>query len=99
MTRPRTPNVRRIAFHRECYEQLEQHLHDSELQLLHKEFLLDLAALTDFLECENYIGAYSIATAMNEKFKTLIPDWEKLARLHVPKDYEVPDVQLTPSNV
>ena len=97
MSRPRTPNVRRIAFQRECYQQLEHYLKDSELQLLDKEFLLDLAALTDFLECKNYVGAHYIAVAMNEKFKTLIPDWEKLARLHVPTDYQTPDIQLNPS--
>ena len=87
MTRPHKPNIRRIAFQKQCYEDLEVYLQDHDMQLNHKEFLLDLAALVDFLEAENYIGAHYIASVLSERFKTKIPEWEKLAKLHIPKDW------------
>jgi hypothetical protein len=93
MTRPPTPNIRRIAYLRECYQELETYLHEREMHQSHKEFLLDLAALTDFIANENYVGAHYLATTLNEKLKSLLPDWEKLARLHVPTDYQTPDIQ------
>jgi hypothetical protein len=94
MTLPKKPNVRRIAFQRECFQELEEYLREKEMHQSHKEFLFDLAAFADFLEKENYIGAHYLGVVLNEKLKTLLPDWEKLSRLHVPKTYETPDIQL-----
>ena len=96
MTKPSTPNIRRIAFQRHCYEQLEQYLKERDMQLNHKELLLDLAALVDFLEEENYIGASYLAEVLQERFKVKAPEWRKLAKLHVQKGFEVPDIQLEP---
>jgi hypothetical protein len=93
MTLPNKPNIRRIAFQRQCYEELEVYLNEHDMKLNHKEFLLDLAALIDFLEGENYIGAHYIATVLLERLKTKLPEWEKLAKLHVPKDWEVPVIE------
>jgi hypothetical protein len=80
-------------FKQECSIELEQYLKEAELQLNHQEFLLDLAALVDFLEAENYIGAHYLACVLQERLKTKIPEWERAAKLHVPKDWEVPDIQ------
>jgi hypothetical protein len=93
MTTPNKPNIRRIAFQRQCFGELEDYLQEHDMKLNHKEFLLDLAALVDFIETENYIGAHYIAVAINERLKTKIPEWEKLAKLHVPKDWEVPIIE------
>ncbi len=93
MTLPNKPNIRRIAFQKQCYEELEAYLNEHDMKLNHKEFLLDLAALVDFLESENYIGAHYIATVIAERLKTKLPEWEKLAKLHVPKDWEVPIIE------
>jgi hypothetical protein len=90
MTLPKKPNVRRITFQKECYEALEKYLIESEMKLNHKEFVLDLAALVDFLDTENYVGAHYIANVLAERLKTKVAEWERLAKLHVPKDYEVP---------
>ena len=98
MTRPQRPNIRRITYQKQCFEEWERYLKDTELQLNHQEFLLDLAALADFLESENYIGAHYLACVLQERLKTKIPEWAKAARLHVPTDWEVPDVQLNPEN-
>jgi hypothetical protein len=92
MTRHRTPNLRRISFQRECYQELEQYLLDRDMSVYYKEFLLDLAAMTDFLSNENYVGAHYLAVALNEKLKTLLPVYEKLARLHVPDDYTASEI-------
>lgn len=96
MTRPQKPNIRRIAFKKECYAELEAYLESSELEMNQKEFTLDLAALIDFLEKENYIGAYYIASCINERLKSQLPEWEKRANRHVPEHWEVPDIQLNP---
>ena len=93
MTHPHKPNIRRIAFQRQCHEQLEAYLQDHDMQLNHQEFLLDLAALVDFLETENYLGAHYLGTVLSERLKTKIPEWEKLAKLHVPKGWEVPVIE------
>ena len=87
MTLPNKPNIRRIEFQKKCYEHLEGYLQDKSMKLNHKEFLLDLAALVDFLEVENYIGAHYIASVLSKRFETKIPEWEKLAKLHIPKDW------------
>lgn len=97
MSRPHKPNIRRIAFQARCFYELEAYLKEHEMELNHKEFLLDLAALLDFLETENYVGAHYIGTVINERLKTKIPEWEKKANNHVPKDWEVPDIQLDPT--
>ena len=96
MAKPHTPNIRRIAFQRQCYEQLEQYLEERDMQLNHKELLLDLAALVDFLEEENYIGASYLVEVLQERFKVKAPEWRKLAKLHVQKGFETPDIQLEP---
>jgi hypothetical protein len=92
MTQHRTPNLRRISFQRECYQELEQYLLDRDMSVYYKEFLLDLAAMTDFLSNENYVGAHYLAVALNEKLKTLLPVYEKLARLHVPTEYTASEI-------
>ncbi len=94
MTRPTKPNIRRIAYKRQCFQELERYLKETELQLNHQEFLLDLAALVDFLESENYIGAHYMGSVLQERLKTKIPEWERAAEYHVPSDWEVPDIQL-----
>ena len=96
MTRPHKPNIRRIAYQRTCFDELHTYLKEHELQMNHKEFLLDLAALIDFLEDENYVGAHYLATVINERLKTKIPEWEKKAYNYVPEDWTVPDIQLDP---
>lgn len=96
MTKPHKPNIRRISFRKECFEALEEYLEERDMHQSHKEFLLDLAAFTDFLENENFIGAHYLGTVLSVKLKTLLPDWEKLARLHVPKNYHVPEIELSP---
>lgn len=93
MTLPNKPNIRRIAFQKQCYEELEAYLNEHDMKLNHKEFLLDLAALVDFLESENYIGAHYIATVITERLKTKLPEWEKLAKLHVPKGWKAPIIE------
>jgi hypothetical protein len=50
----------------------------------------------DFLEEENYIGASYLAEVLQERFKVKAPEWRKLAKLHVQKGFEVPDIQLEP---
>jgi hypothetical protein len=92
MTRKTTPNIRRIAFRKECFEELEEYLRYSEMHASHKEFLLDLSALADFLEGENYVGAEYLGKTLLEKLKSLLPDWEKLANSYVPEDYNPPIV-------
>ncbi len=92
MTQPKKPHIRRIAFKKQCYEKLEEYLREHEMKLNHKEFLLDLAALVDFLEDENYIGAHYIACVLSERLKAKIPEWAKLADLHVPKEWFVPEI-------
>jgi hypothetical protein len=98
MTRPQKPNIRRIAFKRQCFSELEKYLKEREMQVGHQEFVLDLAALIDFLESENYVGVQFIASALQERLKTQMPMWEKLANRHVPEDWEAPDIQLNPEN-
>lgn len=98
MTRQQKPNIRRIMFQKQCYEDLERYLKETELQLNHQEFLLDLAALVDFLESENYIGAHYLASVLQERLKTKIPEWEKEAKLNVPKKWVISDTQLNPKN-
>ncbi len=93
MAKPQKPNIRRIAFKKECYKELERYLEEQDMVLNQKEFILDLAALVDFLQAENYIGAHYIGTALLERLKTKVPEWEKKANLHVPKDWEVPIVE------
>ena len=87
MTYPPQPNIRRIQFKKQCYVDMEEYLADKSMKLNHKELLLDLAALVDFLETENYIGAHYLATVLSKRFETKIPEWEKLANLHIPKDW------------
>lgn len=96
MTRPHKPNIRRIAYQTQCFQELEAYLKEHEMELNHKEFLLDLAALLDFLETENYVGAHYIGTVINERLKTKIPEWERKANKFVPEDWEIPDTQLSP---
>jgi hypothetical protein len=98
MTRPQKPNIRRAMFRQECFNELEQYLKKTELELNHQEFLLDLAALVDFLESENYIGAHYLACVLEERLKTKIPEWGRAAKLHVPKEWGAPDIQLSPEN-
>jgi len=98
MTRPKTPNIKRIAFQRECYQELETYLEESEMKLAHKEFALDLAALVDFLEKENYIGAHYIGVVLQGRLKTKVEEWENLAYKYVPPDWQVPDIQLDPAS-
>jgi hypothetical protein len=98
MTKPRKPNIRKIAFQKECYAQLEQYINESEMVISHKEFILDLAALIDFLETENYIGAEYLGSIMLEKLRHFLPTWKSAARNKVPKDYQMPIVELQPDN-
>lgn len=98
MTRPQKPNIKRIAFKSQCINELEEYLKERDLQVGHQEFLLDLAALIDFLESENYVGVQYLATALQERLKSQLPVWEKLANKYVPEDWEVPDIQLKPEN-
>jgi hypothetical protein len=98
MTRPQKPNIRRIAFKKQCFEELETYLEEREMHLGHKEFLLDLAALVDFLETENYVGAHYLGRVIEEKLKSKLPHWERLANRFVPEDWETLDVQLEPEN-
>jgi hypothetical protein len=97
MARTQKPNIRRISFKKDCYEQLESYLQESEISLAKKEFLLDLAAFVDFLEKENYIGAHYLGSVMVEKLRNFLPTWEKAAHSHVPKDYEIPITELNPN--
>jgi hypothetical protein len=93
MTLPKKPNIRRIAFQRQCLDELEQYLRDQDMTLAHKEFLLDLAGLIDFLEAENYLGAHYIGTVIQERLKTKLPEWHRLAKLHVPSSWEIPIIE------
>jgi hypothetical protein len=96
IVRPNKPNIKRIAFQRECYEQLENYLREKDMVLNHKELLLDLAALVDALENENYIAASYLGGILQQRMETKVPEWHQLAKLHVQKDFEVPDIQLYP---
>ena len=96
MSKPKPVNYRKIAYQRHCYEQLEQHLAEREMQLNHKEFLLDLAALTDFLEEENYIGAHYLGSVLLERLKSKVPEWHKKMCRHIDSKFQVPDIQLDP---
>jgi len=98
MTRPHKPNIRRITFRQQCFDELEEYLKEREMQIGHKEFLLDLAALVDFLETENYVGVHYLASVIQERMKSQLPEWERLANRFVPTDWEVPDIQLNPEN-
>lgn len=93
MTRPQKVNYRKIAFQRQCYEELEQYLAEREMKLNHKEFLLDLAALVDFLEEENYIGAHYLGSVLLERLRSKVPEWHKLMCRHIDSKFEVPIVE------
>ena len=96
MTRPHKPNIKRIAFQRQCYEQLESYLVEKDMILNHKELLRDRAALVDALENENYIAASFLGEIFQQRLENKVPEWRKLAKLHVQKDFKVPDIQLDP---
>lgn len=91
------PNIRRIAFQRQCHEQLENYLREKDMVLNHKELLLDLAALVDALENENYIAASFLGEIFQQRLENKVPEWRQMAKLHVQKSFEVPDIQLNPN--
>ena len=93
MSLPEKFNLKRAAYLSHCFDELEKYLNDKDMTLAHKEFLLDLAGLIDFLEAENYLGAHYIGTVIQERLKTKIPEWHRLARLHVPSSWEVPIIE------
>jgi len=93
MTRINKPNVRRIAFKKQCYEQLEQYLEERDMHLNHKELLLDLAALVDFLEEGNYVGAHYLGNVLQERLKIKVPEWQKLMERHIDSRFVVPIIE------
>jgi hypothetical protein len=92
------PNIKRIAFQKHCYEQLESYLREKDMILGHKEMLLDLAALVDALENENYVAASYLGSIFHKRLETKVPEWRKLANLHVQKGFEVPVTELDPKS-
>jgi len=96
MTRPKTLNLQKIAYQRHCFEQLENYLDDREIDLDYQEVLLDLAALADFLEERNFIGASYIGKALLERLQHRVGDWEAKANRYIDKKHKVRDVQLAP---
>ena len=93
MTKINKPNIRRIAFKKHCYEQLEQYLEERDMQLNHKELLLDLAALVDFLEEGNYVGAHYLGNVLQERLNNKVPEWKKLMEKHIESKFKVPIIE------
>lgn len=71
-------------------------MEEREMHLNHKELLLDLAALVDFLEEENYIGAHYLGVVLQERLKSKVPEWEFLMKRHIDSKFKTTDVQLEP---
>lgn len=96
MARPKKPNIKRIAFQRQCMQQLEKYLEERDMSLNEKELLLDLAGLVDFLEEGNYVGAHYLGSVLLERLEKKVPEWDKLRNSYVSKDFTIPDIQLDP---